>query len=161
MEFVCKIKFSRFKHNIWSGHMRHKFIFFSYCVLILGIYPLNAEGIEMSCGTCITRVVTEFIIPVARQWSHSITVGCHTAHISHRFRILMGDTFQLYFSFSVYLTHSQWAKTPPTSMASKLFSPYSLHQEMLIIFYLLFETLLKRSECSWRFKDQEICRAGG
>lgn len=41
--------------------------FFSYCVLILGIYPQNAEGIEMSCGTCITREVTEFIIPVARQ----------------------------------------------------------------------------------------------
>lgn len=94
--------------------------FFSYCVLIQGVYPLNAEGVEMSCGTCITREVTEFIIPVARQRSHSITVGCHTAHISHRCRILMGDTFQLYFSFSVYLTHSQWAKPPPTSRASKL-----------------------------------------
>lgn len=112
-------------------HQSQFLLFFSWCAPSMGIYPLNAERIRMSCGTCTMREVTEFIIPVACQSSCSLTVGCHTAHISHRCRMLMGDPLflALFLFFCLHNTFPLGEKKtktpqknqPKTSAASKLY----------------------------------------
>ena len=112
---------------VWP-HQAQTVFFFSWCVLSVGVYTAKAERIGMSCGTCTMREVAEFIIPVACQSPHSLTVGCHTTHISHGCRILMGDTLfsALFLFFSLHNTFPVGKKALNFNSITTFF-PYSLH----------------------------------
>lgn len=106
IDFFCIIKFSGSHHTLWSGHTGYNFFFFFLVCAECGYTPCECRENRNELWSCTMKVVTEFVIPVACQSSCSLTVSCHTASISHRCRILMGDPFftALFLIFCLYNT---------------------------------------------------------